>query len=123
MAETLSQVETYQNFIDGDWCDGDGGANADRLQSLQVKLAMLRGPVREHARAVFRGEADSTRIHVSVSGEAVALAAIVATLAPAPAGASPRGHSRGLPRPPTRPLGTSPPAMPRIVLPAQLAGP
>jgi hypothetical protein len=48
----------------------------DRLQSLQVKLAMLRGPVREHARAVFRGEADSTRIHVSVSGEAVALAAI-----------------------------------------------
>lgn len=48
----------------------------DRLQSLQVELATLRGPVREHAREVFRGEAQPTRIHVSVSGEAVALAAI-----------------------------------------------
>jgi hypothetical protein len=48
----------------------------DRLQSLQVRLAMLHGPVREHARAVFRGEAASTRIHISVAGEAVALAAI-----------------------------------------------
>lgn len=48
----------------------------DRLQSLQVELATLRGPVREHARDVFRGEAQPTRIHVSVAGEAVALATI-----------------------------------------------
>jgi len=51
-------------------------ATETRLQSLQVELATLRGPVREHARAVFRGEAAPTRIHVSVAGEAVALATI-----------------------------------------------
>jgi hypothetical protein len=48
----------------------------ERLQSLQVELATLRGPVRAHAREVFRGEASTTRIHVAVAGDAVALAAI-----------------------------------------------
>jgi hypothetical protein len=48
-------------------------ATGDELQSLQVELATLSGPVREHAGQVFRGEAAPTRIHVTVAGEAVAL--------------------------------------------------
>ncbi|WP_152042853.1 DUF7094 domain-containing protein [Salinigranum salinum] len=51
-------------------------ATADELQSLQVELATLYGPVREHAGLVFRGEEPPTRIHVTVAGEAVALATI-----------------------------------------------
>jgi hypothetical protein len=48
----------------------------DTLQALQVDLATLRGPVREHARNVFSGEVPPSRIHVTVSGEAVALATV-----------------------------------------------
>jgi hypothetical protein len=51
-------------------------ATADELQALQVELATLYGPVRAHAEAVFRGESQPTRIHVTVSGEAVALSMI-----------------------------------------------
>jgi hypothetical protein len=48
----------------------------DRLQTLQVELAALRGPVRSHARAVFGGEEPPTRVHVTASDDAVALALI-----------------------------------------------
>lgn len=48
----------------------------DTLQSVQVDLATLRGPVREHVRSVFAGEEPASRIHVTVSGEAVALSTI-----------------------------------------------
>lgn len=51
-------------------------ATADQLQSLEVELATLHGPVRAHAERVFRGEAPPTRIHLTVSGEAVALAMV-----------------------------------------------
>ena len=46
------------------------------LQSVQVDLATLRGPVRQHVRRVFSGEETPTRIHVTVAGEAVALSTI-----------------------------------------------
>jgi hypothetical protein len=48
----------------------------DTLQSLTVDLATLRGPVREHVRAVFSGEESATRVQVTVAGEAVALATV-----------------------------------------------
>jgi hypothetical protein len=48
----------------------------ETLQSVQVDLATLRGPVREHVRTVFSGEEPATRIHLTVSGEAVALSTI-----------------------------------------------
>ena len=51
-------------------------ATSDELQSLQIELATLYGPVREHTGQVLRGNAPTTRVHVSVSGEAVALATI-----------------------------------------------
>jgi hypothetical protein len=51
-------------------------ATSDALQSRQIELATLYGPVREHAGQVLRGNAPATRVHVSVSGEAVALATI-----------------------------------------------
>ena len=51
-------------------------ATSDQLQTLQVELATMYGPVRQHAGQVFRGEAPPTRVHVTVAGEAVALSAI-----------------------------------------------
>ena len=51
-------------------------ATADELQSLQVELATLYGPVRAHAAQVFRGNEAPTRVHVTVSGEAVALSVL-----------------------------------------------
>ena len=51
----------------------------ETLQSVQVDLATLRGPVREHIRNVFSGEEPATRIHLTVSGEAVALSTIRGT--------------------------------------------
>ncbi|WP_380675244.1 DUF7094 domain-containing protein [Salinigranum sp. GCM10025319] len=51
-------------------------ATSDQLQSLQVELATMYGPVRQHAGQVFRGEAPPTRVHVTVAGEAVALSVI-----------------------------------------------
>lgn len=51
-------------------------ATSRRLQSLQVELATMYGPVRAHAGAVFRGEKEPTRIHLTVAGDAVALAVI-----------------------------------------------
>jgi transcriptional regulator with XRE-family HTH domain len=51
-------------------------STSDELQSLQIELATLYGPVREHAGEVLRGNALTTRVQVSVSGEAVAIATI-----------------------------------------------
>lgn len=48
----------------------------DTLQFLTVDLATLQGPVREHVRDVFSGEEAPSRVHVTVAGEAVALATV-----------------------------------------------
>jgi len=44
MAETLSQVETYQNFIDGDWCDAASGTTRDDTNPANTNDILGRFP-------------------------------------------------------------------------------